>query len=306
MTTEKQEHEFKVGSPAALLVKNIRGDVVIVPGVDGLIKVEVTTYPNDGYAGDTRVELTQESDGRVRAEVRVPEKFFGFGSRRPMRVDFRIEAPVQTDIKTKLVSGSVQAKGFKGRMSLKTVSGAVDVEDLEGQLNLGSVSGKILGRGLRGNADVDVVSGRISLRDCDFPSMDVSTVSGRAEVETQFGDGPYKLGSVSGSLTLVVPEGSGCEVNASAVSGRFYTDFPVSNGLVSKRRWQVTLGEGGPQVRMKAVSGKMKVLSSFDARGSVPKDVARDTKSREERKDILTRLSEGEINVEEALKDLAP
>ena len=50
----------------------------------------------------------------------------------------------------------------------------------------------------------------------------------------------------------------------------------------------------------------MKVLSSFDATGSVPKDIARDTKSREERKDILTRLSEGEINVEEALKDLAP
>ena len=66
MTTEKQEHEFKVGSPAALLVRNIRGDVEIIPGADGIIKVEVITYPDSGSAGDTRIELTQESDGRVR------------------------------------------------------------------------------------------------------------------------------------------------------------------------------------------------------------------------------------------------
>ena len=110
MTTEKQEHEFKVGSPADLLVKNIRGDVEIVPGTDGLIKVEVITYPDDGNADDTRIELTQEKDGRVRAEVTIPDRIFGY--RRPLRVDFKIEAPVHTHLKTRLVSGSVHARGW--------------------------------------------------------------------------------------------------------------------------------------------------------------------------------------------------
>jgi hypothetical protein len=301
MTTESQQHEFKVGSPAELLVKNIRGDVQIVPGADDLIKVEVITYPDDGNAADTRIELTQEPGGRVRAEVTVPDK--GFRSRRPLRVDFRIEAPVHTDIKTRLVSGSVHARGFKGRADLGTVSGKVEAEDLDGRLDLDSVSGKITGSGLKGEASVSVVSGRIRLRGCDFPALKLSTVSGRAEVETQFGDGPYKLSAVSGSLLLVVPEGSSCHVDASAVSGKFYTDLDVRQSLVSKRRWQVQIGEGGPEVRVKTVSGRMQLLSSFDARGRVPGVVV---KPRKDRKEILSRLSEGQISVEEAMEELAP
>lgn len=301
MTTEKQEHEFKVGSPAELLVKNIRGDVHIVPGADGLIKVEVITYPDDGNAADTRIELTQEPGGQVRAEVTVPDKIFG--SRRPLRVDFRIEAPARTDIKARLVSGSVYARGFTGRADLGTVSGKVEVEDLEGRLDLDSVSGKVIGRGLKGEATASVVSGRVSLRGCDFPALNLSTVSGKAEVETQFGGGPYKLSAVSGSLLLVVPEGSSCHVDASAVSGKFYTDLDIAHSSISKRRWRVQIGEGGPEVRVKTVSGKMQLLSSFDARGRVPGVVVQ---SRQDRKEILNRLSEGQISVEEAMKELAP
>ena len=301
MTTESQQHEFKVGSPAELFVKNIRGNVEIAPGADGLIKVEIITYPDDGNASDTRIELTQEPGGRVRAEVTVPDRVFR--SRRPLRVDFRIEAPPHTDIKARLVSGSVHARGFTGRADLGTVSGKVEAEDLQGRLDLDSVSGKITGRGLKGEASVSVVSGKVRLYGCDFPSLKLSTVSGRAEVETQFGDGPYRLSAVSGSLLLVVPEGSSCRVDASAVSGKFYTDLDVRQSSVSKRRWQVQIGEGGPEVRVKTVSGRMQLLSSFDARGRVPGMVVR---PRQDRKEILNRLSEGQISVEEAMEELAP
>ena len=86
---------------------------------------------------------------------------------------------------------------------------------------------------------------------------------------------------------------------------RFYTDLEVRQSNISRRRWQVQIGEGGPEVRMKSVSGKMRLLSSFDARGQVP-GIVTVTQSRDERKEILSRLSEGEINVDEALKELAP
>ena len=301
MTTERQEHEFKVGSPTELLAKNIRGDVQIVPGADGLIKVEVITYPDDGNASDTRIELTQDAGGRVRAEVTVPDKIFG--SRRPLRVDFRIEAPAHTDIKAKLVSGSVHARGFTGRADLGTVSGSISAEDLAGRLDLDAVSGKITGRRLKGETSISAVSGKVILHGCDFPALNLSTVSGKAEVETHFGEGPYKLSAVSGSLLLVVPEGSSCRVDASAVSGKFYTDLDIAHSSVSKRRWQVQIGEGGPEVRVKTVSGRMQLLSSFEARGRVPGVVVQ---SRQDRKEILNRLSGGQISVEEAMRELAP
>ncbi len=305
MTTETQEHSFQVSSPAKLLVKNIRGEVEITPGEDGLIKIEVITHPDSGYPDDTEINLTQDADGRVRAEVRMPEVFFGIGRHKPLRVDFHIQAPVETEIKVRNVSGPVTARGFHGRMDLTTVSGCVHAEDLTGQMSLESVSGKLIGRGLKGEAELKVVSGKIEMRECDFPRLDCSSVSGKATVQTAFGEGPYKLSAVSGSLLLVVPEGSNCQVDASAVSGRFYTDLEVRQSHSSKRRWQVQIGEGGPDVRMKTVSGKMQLLSSFDAHGHVP-GVVVVTQTREERKEILSRLSGGDIDVDEALKELAP
>ena len=37
-------------------------------------------------------------------------------------------------------------------------------------------------------------------------------------------------------------------VEASAVSGRFYTDLGISQSQVSRRKWQVMIDDGGPQV----------------------------------------------------------
>jgi len=305
MTTESQEHTFKVSSPAQLLVKNIRGEVEITPGDEDVIKIEVITHPDSGHADDTEITLNQDADGRVRAVVRMPETIFGIGRRRPMRVDFRIQAPVETEIKVRNVSGTITARGFNGRVDLTTVSGCVHAEDLTGRMFLESVSGKVGGRNLKGEADLKVVSGKIDMRECDFPSLACSSVSGKTAIQTAIGAGPYKLSAVSGSLLLVAPEGSNCRVDASAVSGRFYTDLEVRQSNSSKRRWQVQIGDGGPEVRMKTVSGKMRLLSSFDARGHVP-GVVMVTQSCEERKDILSRLQEGEINMDDALKELAP
>ena len=67
MSTESQEHTFEVGSPANLVVKNVRGHVHLVPGEEGKIKVEVLTHPGDGNPDYTEVELTQSEDGTVRA-----------------------------------------------------------------------------------------------------------------------------------------------------------------------------------------------------------------------------------------------
>jgi hypothetical protein len=303
MSTESQVHSFDVGSPANLVVKNIRGHVELVPGEDDKIKIEVITHLGDGNPDYTEVELSQEKDGTVRAIVRIPDAVFGVFNRKPQRVDFKIEAPARTDLRVKVVSGSIDARGFDGQMDFGTVSGSLSLADLNGSLDLDSVSGKIQGKNLKGKAKLSAVSGKIEMFDCDFPTMKASTVSGKVQVQTSLSEGPYKISAVSGSLLLVVPEETNCVVHASAVSGRFYTDLEVSQSEVSRRRWHVRVGEGGPEVKMKAVSGKMRLLSSFDAQGSTPSEVRM---SQNQRKDVLSRLSEGEISIEDALKELTP
>lgn len=301
MNTESNNYTFQVTSPAKLTVRNIRGQVELVPGAEDEIKIEVITYLDDGNPDHTHIEITQHDDGEVEAVVRIPENSFGFIHCKPLRVDFKIEAPAQTNIKVKNISGDIHAQGFTGKQRLATVSGALHLHDLSGDLNLDSVSGAIKGKRLSGKGDISVVSGRMILTECDFSTLKGSTVSGSAQVQTDFAEGPYKLTAVSGSVTLVVPENSDCDASASAVSGRFYTDLNVSQSKVSKRSWKVRIGQGGPEVKLSTVSGNMRLLSSFDATGSVPGEVHI---SEETRKGILNRLQDGEISVEDALKEL--
>lgn len=301
MNTEVTEQTFNVGSPAKLRVRNIRGKVQLIPGAEGVIKIEVTTHLDDGNPDYTRIELTQHDNGEVEARVRTPDNSFGFIHRKPLRVDFRIEAPVQTDIDAKIVSGDIHANGFSGALRMASVSGSLHLNDLSGSLDLDSVSGKITGENLSGKGHISVVSGRMELTDCAFDSLKSSTVSGASKVQTSIGEGPYKLSAVSGSVTMVVPEGSHCDASASAVSGRFYTDLDISQSQVGKRHWSVRVGHGGPEVKMSTVSGKMRLVSSFDASGSVPGTVHM---SHTARKDVLSRLQDGEISVEDALKEL--
>ncbi|MEJ2757193.1 MAG: DUF4097 family beta strand repeat-containing protein [Anaerolineales bacterium] len=289
MNTEVTEQTFNVGSPARLKVRNVRGKVELIPGADGVIKIEVTTHLDDGNPDYTQIELNQHDSGEVEARVRTPENSFGIFNRKPLRVDFKIEVPAQTNVDAKIVSGDIHAHGFTGSQHLASVSGSLHLKDLSGTLDLDSVSGKIKGENLSGKGDISVVSGRMELTDCAFTSLKSSTVSG------------IKLNAVSGTLTLAVPKDTHCDASASAISGRFYTDLNVSQSKVSKRNWKVRIGQGGPRVKMSTVSGKMRLLSSFDATGSVPNDVLM---THEARKDVLDRLQGGEISVEDALKEL--
>lgn len=301
MNTETFEHNFEVGTPAELVVKNIHGRVLVVPGEAGTIRVKEIRYPDSGNADLIKVEVSQDASGKVRVEASLKDPIFGILVRRPQQVDFEIEAPAETNLKVNMVSGPIAVKGLNGQISLKSVSGSISAKDLSGELRLTSVSGKITGANLAGPAEVDMVSGKVDLRGCDFSSLRHKGVSGKVIVETNFGAGPYTLEAVSGAINLVVPSEINCEVDAGSVSGRFSTDLPVSQSSVGRSHWRVRVGNGGTTVRMKTVSGKMSLLSGFNAVGREPGEVSMDSKQREE---VLTRLSEGEIDVDQAIQEL--
>jgi hypothetical protein len=302
MNTELYEDKFDVKSPVRLVVKNVRGSVTVIPGEGGVIKVKAEKILDNGCADDLLLEVYQEGKDTVYAVARLPERITIFGTYRPCKVHFTIEAPPETSLKIKTVSARVEAKGFAGDVNIKTVSGNQTLADLTGPLDLDSVSGEITGTRLKGTAEVSTVSGRIRLAEGIFPSLRAKTVSGKLEAETSLEGGPYHFSSVSGSLKLVAPDETNCTVRASGVSGRFYTDLDVSSSDVGRRSWFVKVGQGGADVKMKTVSGRMSLVSSWDAKGSRP-GIKR--MSREERKGVLTRLSEGDLTVEEALKELS-
>lgn len=304
MTVEHYEDTFEVGSPACLVVRNIRGSVTVVPGKEGVITVKAEKLLGDCNTDDLEVQVYQEGKGTVYAEVSQPDRFTIFGTYRPCRVNFQIEAPPNTDLRIKTVSARVEANGFSGDVQIKTVSGSQALEDLTGTLDLDSVSGEIIGHKLNGEASISTVSGTMRLIEGNFPSLLAKTVSGKIEAQTALADGPYHFSSVSGSVKFVVPEDANCEVSASGVSGRFYTDLNVRSSDIGSRSWRVTVGDGGTGVRIKTVSGRMSLVSSFDAKGIRPEGKGK-RMTQAERTSVLTKLSEGGLSVEEALKELS-
>jgi hypothetical protein len=301
MTVELYEDTFAVQSPANLVIKNIRGSVKVVPGEEGVIKVKAEKVLNDGNANDLVLEVFQVG-GTVYAIARQPEKLRIFGTFWPCKVHFKIEAPPAANLSIKTVSAAVEAAGFDGDVRIKSVGGSQTVSNLTGSLDLESVSGRITGDNLGGKAIISTVSGRMQVAESRFSALQAKTVSGKMEVETVLEAGPYDLCSVSGSIKLVAPEEVNCDVRASGVSGGFYTDLNVHSSEIGSRSWQVRVGEGGANVRMKTVSGRMSLVSSFDAKGVSP-EYRRI--SREDRASVLTKLSEGKLTVDAALKELS-
>lgn len=260
MTAELYQQTFQIDSPGRLVVKNIRGSVSLVTGAEGVVKVKAEKILHDGVDDDLLLEIYQQGT-TIYALATKRERFRIFGAILPCKVHFTIEAPPSIRLKVKTVSASVNADGFSGDIEINTISGRQEISNLAGVLDLGSTSGAISGRILAGRAAISNVSGKIQVAESNFTSLHAKTISGKLQIQSGIGEGPYDFSSVSGSITLAVPEDANFNLFASGVSGEFISDLVVHGSGIGSRSWQATGGQGGTPVKMKTVSGRMSLVS---------------------------------------------
>lgn len=262
MPEERVEKTFPVDGPAFLEVSNVCGAVDVQPGEDGVIRVEAVKRLDSGDPEHTGIEMTQDEDGCVRVKTRFRKGLGWFAIRRgPCRVEYSLRVPHSCSVKVRCVSSKATVGGLEGKFDLETVSGAMRVQDLEGKIRLHSVSGKITGERLSGPVELDTVSGKVRLSASDMPSVEASSVSGALVLETALGEGPYRFRTVSGSVRLAVPAGSGCSVEVHSVSGRLRTTLPITRDWEGdRRRRRAEIQGGGTKVRFGSVSGDLRLF----------------------------------------------
>ena len=276
MSEEKVEQVFQVLQPARLVVKNIRGSVDIHPGEDGAIHVTAVKHTGSGDAKATEIEIFQEASGEVKVVTHFPDGGWRwlFGSM-PCRVDYIVTAPRQSSLKVSGVSNSLAAGGFEGEFSFKsvsgemelnglkgptninTVSGKVELKELTGDVHLNTVSGGVDGKRLAGRMHMDTVSGDIALEGSNLASMETTTVSGKVNVETPLGEGPYRFNSVSGRVGLKVPAEAHCSAELHSVSGSLRVDLPTTSQGRSNGTQLAEVQGGGVKVYLNSVSGDL-------------------------------------------------
>ena len=198
---------------------------------------------------------------------------------------FEVTVPVGVRVSARATNGDISITGTKGGVEAKTQSGNLNVDDAGEMIDLGSLSGDITARGLTGNIDISGVSGDLTISDVKG-DVEVTTVSGEIDLrnvvaryvraKSTSGDvtydgsidsaGRYELGSHSGSVYLVIPQGTGALLTVSTYTGSIDSDFPITlkpgeHGIGTSKRFTFEIGKGDARISAESFSGDITIRS---------------------------------------------
>ncbi len=307
MSTETIERTFNVAAPARLKVGNIRGSVDVQPGSDGVIEVTAVKHTNSGSNGQTQIVIEQTDDGTVLIESKFENSVVSwFGLNKPCKIDFIIRVPQKCSVKTGCVSSKASIQGLDGEFKFNSVSGALNLKELTGPVDFSSVSGRVTAEGLAGPLKMDSVSGTVRVTGSQIPSVTGKTVSGKVTLETPLTEGPYNFNSVSGQVTLITPEETGCNVSIKSISGSASTSLPITATSGNERSKTFVIQDGGAEVSVHSVSGRLRIVTSENGENArrVAAKPAESPPPPPSQMSILEKIESGEISVDEALGKL--
>lgn len=180
-----------------------------------------------------------------------------------------VHIAVHRDVAARL--GTVTAEGFIAGVTrgaqVSTVSGALVADGITGLLVAKSVSGDVVLRGHTGDLRATAVSGSVTASGT-FTQASANTVSGAVTLDVARAISA-SVQTVSGDVTVRLPEGAGVTVAGRSVSGRVVVDGEAHAGE-GHVTGSVTVvrGDGACRLQVKTVSGHLTVLR----RNRVPAD----------------------------------
>ena len=134
--------------------------------------------------------------------------------------------------------------------SIELVNGSIDIDGVEGSVKASSINGRVNARGLMGETRLSTINGPLV---ATFTQLDESR--------------PIDLGSINGSVTLVLPSNANALIRAGTVHGGITSDFvglKVKHGEYVGHSMDGQIGTGGPRIKLGNVNGGIKVTHAQD------------------------------------------
>ena len=244
------------------------------------VEVEVTPLRSDDgsvqAAAETRIEAV-ERGGRHEISVRVPKREgrLGIFGRSPELL-VAIRCPEGADLELTAQSADLDGRGRLGEVAVRSASGDAmlgDVVELSfatasgdlvagavsGALTSKSASGDVAVRSVTGAATVNTVSGDVRLGETDGTAS-VNTVSGDVELDAVAGGA--RVSCVSGDVHVATRPGLAIWIDVQSVSGSVTSDLDVGDAPGG--------GEAQVELRVRTVSGDVRISRAAGARGAQP------------------------------------
>ena len=133
--------------------------------------------------------------------------------------------PTGTRVYVGVISGSVRLEGTFASVKVSAISGSIHVGSVRGDVDVRSVSGSLSVESCGGDCCLNTKSGRITVGHVE-KGLQAATISGTIEAGTA-GQGAVEVKSISGSVSLQVPEGRNPRVKFRTLSGRVRCDCPA-------------------------------------------------------------------------------
>ncbi len=161
-----------------------------------------------------------------------------------------------------VTQGDLVVRGGNGPAKLYTVTGRVTAEDVSGGIEAETAAGEIRMRNVSGAIAAESAGGDIVIEGATSASADVGTVGGRVYYDGTFQrDGSYFFGTHGGTLTLVVPEGTGASFHLASVHGTVINALgATSERLDAGRRQTLEIGGGGALVEAESFGGRISLV----------------------------------------------
>ena len=301
MTAQEQlERVFNVSESSRLILSNIRGSVEIHSGDDATIHVTAIKHLDSGDAKHTEILISLETENTISVKTHYRSgSWLLFSHKHPCKVDYIIRVPRTCSLNVSGVSNTTMIQGIDADSSITTVSGSLALRDLSGKLNIISAPSHVDGKSLSGSLKLKTVSGDANFSESNFHEIRGSTVSGDLVIQTPFA-GPSHFNSISGDVRLIIPSATHCSVKVSSVSGEFTTSLPSRNGQRRTGKGSFEIGNGGVSLDFDSVSGDLS-LTTAESETVVPPS---DPDSKEFRRDVLDRIAQGELSVEQGIHEL--
>lgn len=222
---ESFDETYPMAATGRVSLDNVNGDVVVETWDRAEVRVQAVRRSDSREALDGLKIEVEAGPSSVRIDTEYPSSKGWFGGGHRTEVEYTLTVPRQSRIDAiDLVNGTLRVTGVEGGVSAESVNGAIELQ------------------GVAGSVDASTVNGSIEVR--------LTTVGDRDDVN---------LESVNGGIELLVPAGTGAEVEAETVNGRISNEFdiPVHKGKWVGSDMRGTVGSGGARVRMETVNGRI-------------------------------------------------
>jgi DUF4097 and DUF4098 domain-containing protein YvlB len=265
---EEFHQTYPLSANGRVNLDNMNGNVRITVADSNEVQVNaVKRAYNRERLAEAKIEVIATTDS-IRIRTDYPDRDQNFTSdekgryNNPAMVEYSIVVPRQARLE-----------------SIDLINGSLDIDGVEGDVKASSVNGRVAARGLKGEAKLNTVNGTV---EATFTQLDPSK--------------PLSLGSVNGSVVVVIPSDSNAVVRAETIHGAIRNDFglDVHDGEYVGHSLYGQLGAGGSRIKLGNVNGGISIKRAADGRPLSPAQSLLSQKDKDKDKDKPEKFSDAE------------